>query len=281
VAASIATVTITSSIGTGSGFFVSENGHILTNRHVIRGDQQQMEAFETAIEKVDGEIEFAEKGLNTREKILSEEAEYLEEIRGYIENLPSGSSQQQDLQKKYQKRLENYQAFKEEYEQYKEKFDQKKGIFENEKSEFTSKRALAGVDQYFKVTLKNGETLDAYLVDVSTDNDLALLKVEGCKTPFLLAADSDRVSQRQKVWAIGSPLNQRDLVHEGIVSGITKDFIKTDAKIYPGNSGGPLVDEAGRAIGINTLKELTRNFEGLGYAIPIKTAMDEFNSELK
>jgi S1-C subfamily serine protease len=69
-------------------------------------------------------------------------------------------------------------------------------------------------------------------------------------------------------------------VSQGIVSGLRSGFIQTDAKIYPGNSGGPLVTENGRVAGINSFKQLTRNFEGLGFAIPIEVALDEFNRYL-
>jgi S1-C subfamily serine protease len=57
-------------------------------------------------------------------------------------------------------------------------------------------------------------------------------------------------------------------------------FIQTNAQIYPGNSGGPLVTADGRVLGINTFKRLTRKFEGLGFAIPIKVAIDEFAAHL-
>ena len=52
------------------------------------------------------------------------------------------------------------------------------------------------------------------------------------------------------------------------------------AKIYPGNSGGPLISQDGKVIGINTMKLLTRNYEGLEFAIPIETAIAEFNGYL-
>jgi S1-C subfamily serine protease len=83
------------------------------------------------------------------------------------------------------------------------------------------------------------------------------------------------------VYAIGSPIGISDSVASGILSGYTTQYIKTDAKIYPGNSGGPLLDDAGNVIGINTLKQVTYKFEGLGFAIPIQTALDAFQSKLQ
>lgn len=52
--------------------------------------------------------------------------------------------------------------------------------------------------------------------------------------------------------------------------------MQINAQIYPGNSGGPLVTAQGRVLGINTFKTLTLKFEGLGFAIPIETALREF-----
>jgi S1-C subfamily serine protease len=57
-------------------------------------------------------------------------------------------------------------------------------------------------------------------------------------------------------------------------------YVKTDASIYPGSSGGPLVPEDEKVIGINTLKKLTHNFEGLGFASPVETAVQEFDAYL-
>jgi serine protease Do len=69
-------------------------------------------------------------------------------------------------------------------------------------------------------------------------------------------------------------------VTSGVYSGFEQGFIKTNAQIYPGNSGGPLVCSEGRVLGINTFKMLTHKFEGLGFAIPIETALKEFSTYL-
>jgi V8-like Glu-specific endopeptidase len=280
-AAAIATVTVASSIGTGSGFFISENGYMLTNRHVIRGDERQAEAFDQAVEYIDEQVEAAEDDFEIREKQLAREKAILDEMKAAIAKMPARHSQTKELEKKYQSRLEYYQALKEDFERKQAQFKDEKSNYKSEKSDYENQQAVAGVNRNFQITLKNKEILYAYLVRASDDYDLALLKVDGCRTPFIYPADMDRVAQRQKVWAIGSPLNIADTMKDGTVSGFTGKYIQTNAQIYPGNSGGPLVNEKGQVIGINTLKELTRNYEGMGMAIPIDTALDEFAQELK
>ncbi len=280
-AASLATVTVTSSIGTGSGFFVSDNGYLLTNRHVIRGDEQQAEAVDQAIEYIDDQVEIAEGEFELREKQLAREKIILDEMKAVIEKSSSRSSQKEKLEKQYRERLEYYQALKKDYERKQASFKTDKEKYREGKTDYANQQAVAGVNRNFKIMLKNKEILYAYLVRASSSYDLALLKVDGCKTPFIYPAGMNRVAQRQKVWAIGSPLNIADTMKDGTVSGFTNGYIQTNAQIYPGNSGGPLVNEKGQVLGINTLKELTRKFEGMGLAIPIDTALDEFAQELK
>jgi hypothetical protein len=202
-------------------------------------------------------------------------------MKAEIAKIPARHSQKKELETQYQSRLDYYQALKKDFERKQSEFRHGKENYKTEKSDYENQQAMAGVNRNFKITLKNKEILYAYLVRASSDHDLALLKVDGCKTPFIYPADMDRVAQRQKVWAIGSPLNIADTMKNGTVSGFTDDYIQTNAQIYPGNSGGPLVNEKGQVIGINTLKELTRKFEGMGMAIPIDTALDEFASELR
>jgi len=280
-AASMATVTVTSSIGTGSGFFISDNGYLLTNRHVIRGDERQAKAFGEAIEYIDGQVEIAEEDFEIREKQLVREKAILDEMKAAIVKLPARHSQKEGFEKRYHARLDYYQALKKDFERKKAQFKHGKNKYRTEKTDYENQQAVAGVNRNFQITLKNKEILYAYLVRASNDHDLSLLKVDGCKTPFIYPAERNSVAQRQKVWAIGSPLNIADTMKDGTVSGFTDEFIQTNAQIYPGNSGGPLVNEKGQVIGINTLKELTRNFEGMGMAIPIDTALNEFARELR
>ena len=102
--------------------------------------------------------------------------------------------------------------------------------------------------------------------------DLALLKLNGYRTPVLSPAENSYGTQGETVYAIGNPIDLRNSVSRGIISGFEGGFLKTDAKIYPGNSGGPLVNLAGEVIGITSAKIAQVGVEGMGYAISIDTA---------
>ena len=120
-------------------------------------------------------------------------------------------------------------------------------------------------------------TMDARVVGVETDTDLALLKIEASGLPSLPFGRFRDVQQGQLVFAFGSPEGLGNSVTMGVVSSVARQpdpdrplvYIQTDAPINPGNSGGPLVDIEGKVVGINTFI-LTQGGgnEGLGFAIP-------------
>jgi S1-C subfamily serine protease len=132
-----------------------------------------------------------------------------------------------------------------------------------------------------------GTTYDATVVKVSSDHDLALIKVDATGLPAASIGSSASIKVGQTAVAIGSPLGQyTDTVTEGIVSGLNRDIqvadpssrtvvnltglIQTDAAINEGNSGGPLLNAAGQVVGINTA--MASSAEGLGFATPIDAA---------
>jgi serine protease Do len=120
-------------------------------------------------------------------------------------------------------------------------------------------------------------TMDAKVLGVHTDTDLALLKIEASGLPSLPFGRYQDVRQGQMVFAFGSPEGMGNSVTMGVVSSVARQadpdralvYIQTDAPINPGNSGGPLVDIDGKVVGINTFI-LTQGGgnEGLGFAIP-------------
>jgi serine protease Do len=135
-----------------------------------------------------------------------------------------------------------------------------------------------------KVTLNDGRTFKAAVVGTDPATDVAVIKIEGSKLPVLPLGDSDRLRIGDWAIAIGNPLGDlRGSVTVGIISAQGRsnlnifggtpdyqDFIQTDASINFGNSGGPLCNIRGEAIGINTA--INTSGQGIGFAIPINLA---------
>jgi S1-C subfamily serine protease len=116
-------------------------------------------------------------------------------------------------------------------------------------------------------------------VALAPNLDLAILRIEGRNLEALPLADSNAIEVGQAVVAIGNPFGLGQTVTAGIVSakdravtqGDERRFIQTDAPINPGNSGGPLIDGAGRIVGINSALFSPNRGQGnvgIGFAIP-------------
>jgi S1-C subfamily serine protease len=138
-----------------------------------------------------------------------------------------------------------------------------------------------------KVTLADQSTYDATLVGFFADRDLAVLKIEAPRErlPPLALGTSRDLQVGQRVYAIGNPFGLDQTLTIGIVSALNREIesfnnrtirgvVQTDAAINPGNSGGPLLDSAGRLIGVNTqIASPSGASAGIGFAIPV----DELN----
>lgn len=116
------------------------------------------------------------------------------------------------------------------------------------------------------------------VVDKDSKKDVAIVKIEGVKNiPSITLANSDEVSNTEDVYAIGSPSGLEKTTTKGIISNKERDinnikYIQIDAVINPGSSGGPLLNEDGEVIGINTMiDEATKDY---GFALPINIAIE-------
>ena len=125
--------------------------------------------------------------------------------------------------------------------------------------------------------LQGTRILNAHILGMDRESDLALLKVDEQGLQSLRFADSDKLHQGDLVFAVGSPLGLRNSVSMGVVSAPARAlndenpilYIQTDASINPGNSGGALVDTQGMLIGMNTfIVSQSGGNEGIGFAIP-------------
>ncbi|MGO4908769.1 trypsin-like peptidase domain-containing protein [Pseudorhodobacter sp. W20_MBD10_FR17] len=128
------------------------------------------------------------------------------------------------------------------------------------------------------VVLSDRREFAATVILADEESDLALLRVESSGTlPYLPLRATDSVEVGELVLAIGNPFGVGQTVSSGIVSGLARSsvslgrgyFIQTDAPVNPGNSGGALVDMAGRLIGINSaIITKSGGSNGVGFAIP-------------
>lgn len=139
--------------------------------------------------------------------------------------------------------------------------------------------------QAAQITLSDQSKWDAKLVGFDRDKDIAVLKITAPKSalkPVAVGTSSDLLVG-QKVYAIGNPFGFDYTLTTGVISALNREIesasnkpisgcIQTDAFINPGNSGGPLLDSAGRVIGMNTaIYTPTGGSVGIGFAVPIDT----------
>jgi serine protease Do len=144
----------------------------------------------------------------------------------------------------------------------------------------TNAHVVAGADE-FDVTLPDGRKLEARLIGVDRETDVAALRVEAEGLTAARFGDSDALQPGDLVVAVGTPFGLAHSVTTGVVSAIGRhdvgvatfeDLIQTDAAINPGNSGGPLLNLDGEVIGINTaIRTRSGGSDGIGFAIPSGT----------
>jgi len=146
-------------------------------------------------------------------------------------------------------------------------------------------RSLRSTAGGMSILKPRGEIVEAQIVGIDHETDLAVLRISEEELPFLELGDSDEVKQGQLVLAFGSPFGLENSVTLGVVSSVARQlqpedpvvYIQTDAPINPGNSGGPLVDANGKVMGINTfIVSQSGGNEGVGFAVPSNIAKNVF-----
>ena len=143
---------------------------------------------------------------------------------------------------------------------------------------FTNNHVIDHADEII-VSLSDGRKLLATCIGSDRGTDIAVIKVQAEDLIPLKVGDSDELEVGDFVLAIGNPYRIGQTVSAGIISGLHRtnlgigeyeDFIQTDAAIYPGNSGGALVNLRGELVGINTAFDgIANSNPGMGFAIPI------------
>ncbi|WP_300669184.1 trypsin-like peptidase domain-containing protein [Desulfoluna sp.] len=248
----LATVFIETPWGSGSGFFIDSTCRILTNKHVLTIDEE--------------EIKGLRRDIQVLEYVIANKNQSITDAEGTAPFVVD-PTQSVEINDYIQEQQKNSDALTERYIDLKSRL---MAIEENRDN--PTYTVVLFDDSSFSVT---GATF-------SENHDLAMLELDQEACPCLKAGKSKALKVGQPVFTIGNPMGLSHTVTSGIVSGRRtheeRTYIQTDAPINPGNSGGPLIDEKGRVVGINTM--ILANTEGIGFAIPIETALDEFE-ELK
>lgn len=134
-----------------------------------------------------------------------------------------------------------------------------------------------------RVTMADNSTWKAVLVGAAPDKDIAVLQIDAPKRLLrpIAVGSSEDLLVGQKVFAIGNPFGLDQTITSGIISALGREIkadtgrvirgvIQTDAAINPGNSGGPLLDSAGRLIGVNTaIYSPSGAYAGIGFAVSV------------
>ena len=261
-----ATVSIEMAMGSGSGFFISDSGYIVTNRHVIDPSYGQPEDIEDQIEEVKKRVEYEARLLEEAERDLRKQKSRLRQQRSKMHP-------------------EEYKHWKNQLDQREEMLRQRRYQFEAQRRQFEDaydnyeQRRLSDLSHSgYTIVLADKTELVAEKVIISERYDLALLRLKGYKTPFIPRGNAQGLHHGQALYAIGNSLDMGHTVTSGIFSGRRTDMIQTNAQINPGNSGGPLITADGQVIGVNTSKVVGMGVEGVGFAIPIHVVMAEFGA---
>jgi len=214
-----ATIIIKTPISQGSGFFITDDGYILTNKHVL-------EIAEKKREELFNRHDFFIKSIDSLRESVEE-----------LENTAPGSPY-------WSKYLKNKAQLSK---------------LESSFKAFNDKYYMILFGPQLLAYLNDGTEIYPEFVSRSYNHDLVLLKVSGLKNLYIGVANIDQLKVGEQLYAIGSPYGLVNTVTKGMLSAKRGSIIQTSAQINPGNSGGPLITKDGKVVGINTFQQLGKD----------------------
>ena len=290
-----ATVKIKLLSATGSGFFITEDGFIITNKHVAESDADQLGSIESMLpankspKQLEANLKQEKNWLDRESTWLKGTNTRIDEIKQKLKPLEKGRSR--NIIRKYNKLVTELNKIESEYwprhNDYKKRLVEynenieKKANYDREFGKYISLKRKMLFKRDIIIYLADNTELKAEKITDSDKHDLALLKLDGFKTPYIKPTSISDINLGTAVYSIGAPLGLKLGVTSGVLSRRDSTEIQTNAEINPGCSGGPLVTEDGKVIGVTTSKIVGPEIEGLGFAIPINIAIEEFKDILE
>ncbi len=280
--ANMATLAVESDFGSGSGFFITNHGDIITNRHVVKVTDEMKEKSLAQFNEANSTLRQVKSELvSEKNRYLAAKDAYQRKKGAYTRAKADSGTSAPRLQSMYHALQSDYaylQRWQKSYEMRAAEYKKAEETVRNAKVKYN--KLISGMRgrRFYKVILADKTELDAYLVKVSSNYDLALLRIKDATTPFLEPRKISTVNQGETVFAIGNPVGFHNSISSGVYSAKREHHIQTSAEISPGNSGGPLVTADGKVIGINTKKMVGQGFEGIGFALDIDLVFEEFGS---
>jgi serine protease Do len=248
-----ATVLIKTGWGLGAGFIVDDACHVITNRHVVDTDGARV--ANRIIEDPEMRARLAATEQQLRSSIAHEQ-----QLLQALGNEAGMNTERMQLQAHI------------------EAMQQQVADLPGHVSEAISAKVQNDGRDGFTATLIDGTAYTGLHAQSSEHFDLAVFQLPTAHCAHVAIGRSTGISVGSRLYTIGNPAGLAYTVTSGIFSGERQDagqrMLQTDAPINPGNSGGPLLLETGSVIGINTM--VLRGAQGVGFAIPIEVALEEF-----
>jgi serine protease Do len=278
--ATLAVVTIEHDMGNGSGFFITSDGHVLTNRHVVRPTElAEWGQTEDKLKQDAAALTALRTEIDEQERQLKPLRAKLEEYESLRELLTP--ERRMRLEAEYERLSESYRYRKARIADAQAELRAQRRDYRDRRRDFDWKTTSSSVRRNFRILLKDGAEHGARLIEVSKRHDLALLKLDDHVTPSLPVAADGGLGQGESVFAVGNPIGMSDVTTAGIITGLRDGKILTDAQILPGNSGGPLLNKNGEVVGVNAARVSGGESvysAGFGMAIPIGIAIRELDT---
>ncbi len=290
-----ATAAIQTPIHYAAGFFITPDGFLLTNRHVLLCDEYPIKGNKRDKEYSLSNIRKLNRAFADKSAFLHWDVSDMEEEYDSILSINDPAKRKAGLEK-YKEKERHLEKRKNDLMRRIENLHSSISLIRNSIEQNGYGIPFAKISDTYTIRLQDGSEHEAALAAEDEEHNLALLKLNGVETPYLAPVKPDSIPLRAPVFVITYPSMNWEASANGILSGLDKPivktafsgvfsgleghFIKTDAPINSRNTGGPLITWKGGVLGVSTSLRLTKEYEGLGFAISIETALKVFKREL-